>query len=61
MTVSALPASPSAFAKAHWADVAPYFDELAARPISSSNIDAWLQAWSTLEELEILLAIALRD
>jgi oligoendopeptidase F len=51
VTVSALPASPSAFAKARWADVAPYFDELAARPISPSNIDAWLQAWSTLEEL----------
>ncbi len=51
MTVLVLPASPSAFAKAQWADVAPYFDELAARPLDPSNIEAWLRAWSTLEEL----------
>src|SRR5688572_10995119 len=46
-----LPDSPSAFAKARWADVAPYFDELAAHPLDAGNMDAWLRAWSTLEEL----------
>jgi oligoendopeptidase F len=46
-----LPDSPSAFAKAKWADVAPYFDELAAQPLDSGNVEAWLRAWSTLEEL----------
>ncbi len=51
MTVSVLPASPSAFAKATWDDVAPYFDDLATRPLETSSIDAWLLAWSTLEEL----------
>ena len=51
MTVSALPASPAAFAKARWSDVAPYFDELAVRPIDPSTIEAWLHDWSTLEEL----------
>ncbi|HEV8178519.1 MAG TPA: M3 family oligoendopeptidase [Gemmatimonadales bacterium] len=51
MTASVLPTSPSAFAKATWVDVAPYFDELAARPLEPSNMDAWLRAWSTLEEL----------
>ncbi len=51
MTAPALPASPAAFAKAKWADVAPYFDELAARPLERSNIEAWLRTWSTLEEL----------
>ena len=51
MTVSVLPPSPSAFAKATWDDVAPYFDELAARPLEPSSIEAWLLAWSTLEEL----------
>jgi oligoendopeptidase F len=51
VSVLALPESPSAFAKARWADVAPYFDALAARPLERSNIEAWLQAWSTLEEL----------
>ena len=51
MSVLGLPESPSAFAKASWADVAPYFDELAARPLGASSVGAWLQAWSRLEEL----------
>ena len=33
MTVSLLPPSPAAFAKATWGDVAPYFDDLAARSL----------------------------
>jgi len=51
VTVSVLPQSPSAFSKATWDDVAPYFDELATRPIDRSTIEGWLRAWSTLEEL----------
>ncbi|MDF3052669.1 MAG: oligoendopeptidase family [Geminicoccaceae bacterium] len=51
MSALVLPDSPSAFAKAKWADVAPYFDELAAQPLDSGNVEAWLRAWSTLEEL----------
>jgi oligoendopeptidase F len=46
-----LPPSPSAFAKASWDDVAPYFDDLAARPLEPSTIEAWLVEWSRLEEL----------
>jgi len=49
--VSVLPPSPSAFAKASWDDVAPYFDDLAARPLEPSTIEAWLAEWSRLEEL----------
>jgi oligoendopeptidase F len=51
VTVSLLPPSPSAFAKATWGDIAPYFDELAARPLDSGSIDGWLREWSKLEEL----------
>jgi oligoendopeptidase F len=51
VSVSVLPPSPAAFAKATWDDVAPYFDELAARPLEPSSIEVWLLAWSTLEEL----------
>jgi oligoendopeptidase F len=51
VTVSVLPPSPSAFAKASWDDVAPYFDDLAARPLDSGTIDVWLTEWSRLEEL----------
>jgi oligoendopeptidase F len=51
VTVSLLPPSPSAFAKATWADIAPYFDELAARPLEPESIEDWLREWSRLEEL----------
>jgi oligoendopeptidase F len=51
VTVSLLPGSPDAFAQATWEDIAPYFDDLAERPLDESTLDAWLRAWSTLEEL----------
>ena len=51
MTVLALPATPAAFAKATWDDIVPYYDELADHPLIPESMDAWLQAWSTLEEL----------
>jgi oligoendopeptidase F len=51
VTVSLLPPSPSAFAKATWGDVAPYFDDLAARPLEPALIAGWLREWSRLEEL----------
>jgi oligoendopeptidase F len=51
VTVSVLPQSSSAFAKASWDDVAPYFEELAGRPLEASNIESWLREWSRLEEL----------
>ncbi|MGN6390798.1 MAG: M3 family oligoendopeptidase [Gemmatimonadales bacterium] len=51
MTVSVLPSSPAAFAKATWDDVAPYFDDLVQRPLDQGAIEHWLLAWSRLEEL----------
>jgi oligoendopeptidase F len=51
VTTSALPASPAAFAKAAWDDVAPYYDDLAERPLDASTVEGWLRAWSRLEEL----------
>lgn len=51
MTVSLLPPSPAAFAKATWGDVASYFDDLAARPLEPDVIAEWLREWSRLEEL----------
>jgi oligoendopeptidase F len=51
VTVLALPATPAAFAKATWDDIVPYYDELAERPLTQDGIEAWLQGWSTLEEL----------
>jgi oligoendopeptidase F len=51
VTVSFLPPSPSALAKSSWDDIAPYFDELAGRQLSSDTIEGWLHEWSRLEEL----------
>src|SRR5204863_471953 len=51
VTVSFLPPSPSALAKATWGDIAPYFDDLAARPLEPGTIEGWLSEWSRLEEL----------
>jgi oligoendopeptidase F len=51
LTASVLPSSPATLAKARWEDVAPYFDDLAERPLDPSSMEGWLQAWSTLEEL----------
>ena len=51
MTVSYLPPSPSALARARWEDIEPFFEELAARQLDSDNITAWLHEWSRLEEL----------
>jgi oligoendopeptidase F len=46
-----LPASPDAFTNATWGDVAPFYDALAAAPLSLDTVEAWLSDWSRLEEL----------
>jgi len=46
-----LPATSTAFAQATWADIEPFYAELAARPISLDTVEAWLADWSRLEEL----------
>jgi oligoendopeptidase F len=51
VTVLFLPPTPLALAKSEWADIAPYFDDLAGRELSSDNIEGWLREWSRLEEL----------
>jgi oligoendopeptidase F len=51
VTVSVLPATPAAFAKAKWEDVAPYFDDLAERSLDPDKMEGWLASWSTLEAL----------
>jgi oligoendopeptidase F len=51
VTVLDLPPTPAAFAKATWDDIASFYDELAERALTAESVEAWLQAWSTLEEL----------
>ena len=50
-SVIALPDSPEAFKEATWQDVLPYYEELAARPLDPSNVEAWLADWSSFEAL----------
>ena len=51
MTASVLPPSPAAFAKSTWDEIVPYFDDLIERSVTGENVEAWLRAWSRLEEL----------
>ena len=47
----ALPATSEAFRDATWADVLPFYEDLASRPLDRSNVDAWLHDWSAFEAL----------
>ena len=46
-----LPTSADAFRDASWADIEPYFRELAERPLDEENVEQWLADWSDLESL----------
>ncbi len=47
----ALPASPTALAKASWDDIRPYYAALAERPLDANLMESWLADWSRLESL----------
>jgi oligoendopeptidase F len=46
-----LPTSPADLADASWAEIATYYDALAADAPTAATARAWLQQWSRLEEL----------
>ena len=48
-----LPVSAEAFKDAAWGDIAPYYEELATRPLSNGGVEGWLSDWSRFEELLI--------
>ena len=49
--MATLPESSAAFESATWEDVAPYYAELAARPLDRDNVESWLADWSRFESL----------
>jgi oligoendopeptidase F len=51
LTLPVLPDSPAAFADAHWSDILPWYEALAAVPLAPDAVGPWLAAWSRLEEL----------
>jgi oligoendopeptidase F len=46
-----MPESPDAFKDAVWADVLPFYEELAERPLDRANVEEWLADWSRFESL----------
>jgi oligoendopeptidase F len=46
-----LPTSSEDISEANWADLLPYFEELANRPIDASTVEEWLADWSRLQAL----------
>jgi oligoendopeptidase F len=46
-----LPSSPESLANATWADLAPYYEALAAASLTAETAPDWLRQWSRLEEL----------
>jgi oligoendopeptidase F len=49
--VIALPDTSEAFKNATWPDVAPFYEELATRPLNRDNVEDWLMDWSRFESL----------
>ena len=46
-----LPESAAALAHATWDDIAGWYDDLAAIPLTSDNLESWMTTWSRLDEL----------
>ncbi|HEY1421511.1 MAG TPA: M3 family oligoendopeptidase [Candidatus Dormibacteraeota bacterium] len=46
-----LPDSPDTFRDATWADIVPYYEELASRRLDRDNVEAWLADWSAFESM----------
>lgn len=48
MSPLSIPKSVDAIAPQQWESYAPYYEELAKRPLSANNVRSWLKAWSDL-------------
>ncbi|HKV83271.1 MAG TPA: peptidase M3, partial [Ktedonobacterales bacterium] len=46
-----LPASALEFSRWTWDQIAPYYSELHARPLTGATVDTWLSDWSRLGAL----------
>jgi oligoendopeptidase F len=47
----ALPATSQEFGHWTWEQIAPYYEDLAARPLSAETVDAWLADWTSIGSL----------
>ena len=46
-----VPESPDAFTDATWADVLPFYEELASRTLDQTSVESWLTDWSRFESM----------
>jgi oligoendopeptidase F len=51
--LAALPTDATDFLHWDWSKIEPYYQELAARPLDASNVEAWLRDWTRLNELVV--------
>jgi len=49
--LSNLPSDPLEFMSWEWAEIEPFFAELAARPLTAGTVHTWLADWTRLNEL----------
>jgi oligoendopeptidase F len=49
LSAARLPESSAAFAEATWAEIRPYYEELAGRSLDASGVEQWLADWSQLD------------
>lgn len=50
-TLPALPATSQEFSTWTWKQIAPYFDDLANRPLTAETVDTWLTDWTSIGAL----------
>ncbi|MHB8626796.1 MAG: M3 family oligoendopeptidase [Aggregatilineales bacterium] len=48
---ASLPQDPKIFMAWTWPQIAPYYDELLARPLTAASVSGWLADWSRISEL----------
>lgn len=48
---SSLPSDATEFQFWSWSQIAPYYDDLAARPLTAATLDAWMRDWTRVQEL----------
>ena len=50
-TLPALPATSQEFGSWTWEQIAPYYDDLASRPLSAETVNTWLADWTSIAAL----------
>ena len=52
--------TPEQFRDASWADILPYYEELASAPLDSGNAAEWMERWSLLDRAVVEATLSAR-